>query len=352
MLYTGNHIEMSAQIMSGTEKRNGEIEFFRFFFAIFVLLSHMDILPYGGIAVDFFFALTGYLTMASLNKAKTFGIPCQSTFSFVFRKIKSFYPELLISIFLAIVVHLITGEHDEKYYLRPAETIINNVLLIKMAGLCQSPSDLNGPTWFLSSMILAILVVYPLLRKFGVNACLFVLAISICGFLCTYHGSLTSVYDWIGFTYEGNIRAVGDILLGAFAFPVVQAIRRVEILILGRMLVCVARYVMIGVMLYVAMDTKTDFQWLSLLAAWGIIVIAFSRTGVDSFIFNNRWCLFLGKLSLPLYLSHRSLTRCVINPFACIAYSIIAALMVMLLASLLRRATPFIYDCFVRRKAV
>lgn len=290
--------------------------------------------------------------MASLYKAKTFGHSCQSTFSFVFRKVKSFYPELLISILLTIVVHLITGDYDEKYYLRPAETIINNVLLLKMSGLCQSPSDLNGPTWFLSSMILAIFVVYPLLRKFGANGCLFVLSISICGFLCAYHGSLTGVYDWIGFTYEGNIRAVGEILLGAFAFSVVQTIKRVEILLPGRMLVCVVRYVMLGVMLYVARDTETDFQWLSLLAAWGIIVIAFSCIGIDSFVFNNRLCLFLGKLSLPLYLSHRCFTRCVADPCVCIVYSLLAALFVMVMASFLRRISPFIYGFFVRREAV
>lgn len=147
-----------------------------------MLLSHIGLLPHGGVAVDFFFVLTGYLTMAALNKTKALGLPCLSSFSFVFRKIKSFYPELLISIFLTVVVHLLTGEYDEKYYLRPAETIINNVLLLKMSGLCQSPSDLNGSTWFLSSMLLAVFVVYPLLRKFGTNGCLFVLSISICGF--------------------------------------------------------------------------------------------------------------------------------------------------------------------------
>lgn len=171
-------------------------------------------------------------------------------------------------------------------------------------------------------------------------------------FLCTYHGSLTGVYDWIGFTYEGNIRAVGELLLGSFAFSAVQAIKRVEILLPGRMLVGVVRYAMLGVMFYVARDAETDFQWLSLLAAWGIVVIAFSCTGIDSFVFNNRFCIFLGKLSLPLYLSHRCFTRCVADSFACIVYSLLAALLVMLLASILRRISPFIYGFFVRRASV
>lgn len=344
-------MELGASILFGTEKRNGEIEFFRFLFAVVVLLEHMGILPHGGVAVEFFFALTGYLTMASLNKAKVSGAPCLSTFAFVFRKIKSFYPELLISMILVIGVHFLTGEHDYRYYLRPAETIINNVLLLKMSGLCQSPSDLNGPTWFLSSMLLAIFVVYPLLRKFGANGFLFAIALSICGFLCTYHGSLTGVYDWIGFTYEGNIRAVGDILLGAFAFPVVQTIKSVEILLPGRLLACAVRYVMLGIMFYVAMDTGTDFQWLSLLAAWGMVVIAFSGIGIDAYAFNNKLCLFLGKLSLPLYLSHRGFTRCLSEPYTCIACSLAAALLVMLLASFLRRISPFVCSCFVRRTA-
>lgn len=312
----------------------------------------MELLPHGGIAVDFFFVLTGFLTMASLNKAKSSGVPCLSTFSYVFRKIKSFYPELLISIVLTVVVHFLTGEQDSRYWLRPAETIVNNVLLLKMSGLCHSNSDLNGPTWFLSSMILALLIVYPLLRKFGANGCLFALAVGICGFLCAYHGSLTGVYDWICFTYEGNIRAVGDILLGAFAFSAVQTVNKVEIRLPGRVLSCVARYVMLGVMFYVARDNETSFQWLGLLAAWGIVVIAFSRAGIDSFVFNNRLCLFLGKLSLPLYLSHRCFTRCVAEPCACIVCSLMAALLVMLLASILRRLSPFVCNCFVKRAAI
>lgn len=342
------------------KQKNPEIEFWRFFFAVVVFLSHISVLPYGALAVDFFFLLTGYLTMASIQNAASKNIS-KSAFAFIIHKIKSFYPELLAATFVSIAIALYSQCIDLMVLAQAFKTLVNGMIpFLKMSGIGISVTDYNGATWYLSSMIIGLLVVYPLLVRYRGHALLLVAGVLICGFLCVYHGALNGVYDFIYITYEGNIRAIGELLVGSSIYPLVQYLKNHRLTLFCSALLSLLKICCIGVIVFISTRHNSSYHGIALCAAILALILIFSEHGIDKNLFNNKLCLFLGALSLPLYLAHRTITifansllpESVISLWQktciCFTYSLLAALLVMWLGRLIRKNSANILRLFVK----
>ena len=343
---------MGSSIKNGTTSKNQEIELWRFFFAVMVFLSHMSVLPNGALAVDFFFLLTGYLTMNSIFTKRQRGSKDASSSSFIIHKIKSFYPELLVATVISIIVYFIANPINPHLLYRAIQTLINGIIPLKMTGIGISVSDFNGATWYISSMLLGLIIVYPLLLRYGTHPLLFITGVILCGFLCQYHGALYGVYKWYGITFEGNIRAVGELLLGATAFPVVERLRKLTLTKLGQYFISLIKYTGIGIIIIISAVNNKSLHGVALCCALLALILSFSNLGIDKILFRNKLCANLGALSLPLYLGHRAITVCCnsIVPFSdcplriktliCFGYSLLSAFIIIGGAYLIRRITP------------
>lgn len=343
-----NIIILMITIASST--RNAEAEFLRFIFAIMVFLSHMNVLPNGALAVDFFFLLTGFLTVLSLHKSIQKGITPKSTFDFILHKIKSFYPELLIATVISIIVYFVAKPISFSLLCDAAKTAINGIIpVLKMTGCGISVTDFNGATWYLSSMIIALLIVYPFFVRVSSHSLLFIIGILLCGFLCVYHGRLNGVYTFIGITYEGNIRAVGELLIGGAACRAVLMFSNFKLTLLASIIATAIKYIAFVVIIALSIVQSTRYHGVALCAALALIILVFSESTVDKGIYKNKICLFLGSISLPFYLSHRAITACSgsLMPWKncslwqesliCFIYSIIASLIVIVASSYIRK---------------
>lgn len=342
--------------------RNPEIELWRFFFAVMVFLSHMNILPNGALAVDFFFLLTGYLTMNSISREKLRGNNVSGTSVFILRKISAFYPELLVATMTAIAIFLLSRPFDFHLIATAVKTLINGIVPLKMTGIAISYGDFNGATWYISSMLIGLIIVYPLLVRFGTHPMLFIAGVMICGFLCQYHGRLNGVYAWYGFTFEGNLRAVGEILIGATAYQAIQSFSQLNLSRLGLFFVTSIKYCCIGL---IGIISVLHHAWLhGFVMSAGLLAIAISFSGqvTDRQLYTNKMCLFLGSLSLPLYLSHRAITVCanqlvpdfVVNiewakVMMCFIYSLALALVVMGTGKMIRKRSKKFIQLFITR---
>lgn len=340
--------------------RNHEAEFLRFIFAIMVFLSHMNVLPNGALAVDFFFLLTGYLTVASIQKSVHKGVTVRSTFDFIIHKIKSFYPELLTATLISILVYFVSIEITSHLLLSAAKTTINGIVpILKMTGVGVSCSDFNGATWYISSMLIGLIVIYPLFVRRGPHPLLFIIGVFICGFLCVYHGRLNEVYTFIGFTYEGNIRAIGELLLGGTSYRAVQIFSKIKLTFFASLLVTLTKYAAIIGIITVSLMSTSHFHGVALCAALLLLIIIFSEKCVDRKLYCNKVSLFLGTLSLPLYLSHRAITACserlmpwdncslLERTLISFIYSIIAALIVLMAGSYIRKKSDKIKQALI-----
>ena len=353
-------------IHASRKNRNHEIEFWRFFFAVVVFLFHMNVLPYGALGVDFFFLLTGILMMASIQKAIKETKAPRSTLDFVLHKVKAFYPELLLAtvftISVALIVCFISNTIDTTFLIKAVKTFFNGVAPIKMTGIMGSPGDYNGATWYLSSMIIGIIITYPLLVRFGNHPLLFITGVFTCGYLCTVHGQLGYVYTHLGITYEGNLRAIGELLLGATCYQAINAFQKLNLTYLGSLLTTIVKYGCILAIIAISMQNHTKWHGVALLLALLALILIFSRHGIDTRLFQNKLCLFLGALSLPLYITHRITTTSLYDLISiryspplwastciCFGLSLSASLLIMLFAASLRKNSSKIANLFIKK---
>ena len=100
-------------------KRNGEIDLFRFIFAVVVLLFHFDpylkwsIFKWGSIGVEFFFLVSGYLLARRGDQMHAYAGGMDdhqiSTeyWQYILRKFRSFFRYYVFAIILQIIVRYI-----------------------------------------------------------------------------------------------------------------------------------------------------------------------------------------------------------------------------------------------------
>lgn len=293
--------------------RNGEVELLRFLLAAFVMLYHgNDLINAGGgfkivhcgyLAVDVFFMLSGYLMMRSIARQGE-GMPGMGTPRFLLHKIKAFFPELAIATLLTCcVLFYACGITPQSCYCS-FKSVFMDIFLLKMCNLVYPGGDANGPVWYLSSMVLAMGLLYPLLKRYGVTSLLVGIAVCILAYIIVETGTMANPYKWMGFTYKGNLRAFADLTLGAAAFPAAQALLRRNLPPVCRGLAACAKYALLA-FLFACICFTGRYPGVFLIAAWLYLVLAFGGTTPDCALFRNRLVLFLGRFSLPLYLSHR-----------------------------------------------
>lgn len=343
--------------------RNPEIELWRFFFAVMIFLYHMKVLPNGALAVDFFFLLTGYLTMNSIsNNKKRSGHKIQGTCSFILRKVSTFYPELLVATISVIAIRLCVQPIDLLQITGAIKTLANSILPLKMTGISISYWDFNAATWFISSMLIGLIIVYPLLVRFGTHPLLFITGVIICGFLCQYHGKLNDICVWYGITFEGNLRAIGELLIGATSYHAVQSFSQINLKPIATFLVTSIKYCCIILIVVISVLPYTELHGAALCIGLLAISISFSGQVSDRRVYSNKLCIFLGALSLPFYLSHMGITTCshyLVPSFLlsigwakvliCFVYSIVLALIVMGTSKIIRIHSNKFIELFITR---
>lgn len=296
--------------------RNGEIEVLRFLFSVIIVIYHCN--PFygkgfpfygGALAVEFFFLVSGYLMMQTIDRRNKQGASTglgKETVEFILKKIKVLMPEFIVAWIIAFIfvvyankihfgsaVKLFFGRQWELYFIR-------------MAGW--GDGNINGVTWYISSMLLCMFVLYPLIRKFPEIMTYIGLplsAIFVMGWL-TQHGNLrSSPHEWLGFFYKGTVRAFGELSAGALCYFAAQYIKKLNLTKLGKWAVSCVKwgcYMVVGLFLWKTIEGKYDYAFFLTVAI--LIITIFSEQGIDA-----NWCTGpfadrLGRLSLPIYLSH------------------------------------------------
>ncbi len=297
--------------MASTKKRNGKIDFLKFLFAIIVLIHHTryvvgdenSLFLGGSLAVEFYFLVSGYLMMAGIQKMKERPVSLGAeTGAFLLKKYKSFCPEIIISYIFAFAVTYIGGKTG---FFKLLATSFSDVLLLGMTGLRIKP--VNGAIWYLSSMLLAMAILYPLVRKFGktaVNVIIPVLSLVLLGWFCGNGDSPRNPTGWIGWTYRGNLRALAELGIGIFLYGVVERVKKVDFTVFGRILLTLAEYACYGLFIlymYREKASRMDYFFILLLALG--LIISFSQKGIDTVVFDGRFS-WLGRFSFSVYLSH------------------------------------------------
>lgn len=297
--------------MTTRKQRNGKIDFLKFLFAVIVLIHHTryvvgdknSLFLGGSFAVEFYFLVSGYLMMASIKKlgerTKSLGA---ETGAFLLKKYKSFCPEIILAYIAAFIVTMLA---QKTKFINLLSTSFTEVLLLDMAGL--RVKAINGAIWYLSSMLISMAILFPLLRKYGDTALHIIIPVGsvlLLGWFCGNGKTPRNPTEWIGWTYRGNLRALAELGIGITLYPIVEKMKQLKFTVFGRILLTLVEYACYAQIIhYMFAKNASRMDYFYLLIYAIALVISFSQKGIDTPVFNGRFS-WLGKFSFSLYLCH------------------------------------------------
>ncbi len=296
--------------------RNGQIEFWRFIGIMMIVIGHSNKLVSNppledvfALWVDFFFIITGFFMASSIARMNT---PCEAntlgseTITYTLKKIKGFYLFFIFASLAAIGAKVILHGFEEVFINWKIFGSINDFLMIYTTGLPSFKTTVGE--WYLSAMVLAVLIIYPLARKFPnmfKNVIAFLLGVFLYGIMLHNEGALTDPGTWYDIGMKGFVRAVAGISLGFVANTLTESIKRsgvfeTKIGIAAITVVDIFAIPFAVLLMVKGINPKYSSAVIFFLFA-GVVT---SLTGKSLFTkaFSNRFCAFLGKLSLPIFL--------------------------------------------------
>ena len=306
-------------------KRNGEIDLLRFVFAILILLFHFHLsfdyehFEYGYSVVAFFFVLSGFLMAKHVydhENAPANAIP-NETWSYLFKKIKSFYiyyfsAVLLQFVVLTVLIKKTGGASLIKNLLRSIPTFSLSFMALNYNKI----TLYVGNTWYLSALLIACLILYPILLKNKEAATkLFFPLISLfsLGYLYGNYKTVTYWDGFTGFTYGGILEAVAEIALGASLYAlckylissnsfIVSGNMFVKILMTCIKLFCYGVCIIYSYGKFFSVSMNGEFTLHVLLFSAIGILLSFSGAGFS--IPDCKLTRILGKMSLGIFIYH------------------------------------------------
>lgn len=227
---------MEAELNTAYQKgRNSVIDVSRLVFALVILLYHSNLVTDGElylfrcgyIGVEFFFLVSGWLLMAEVMKKPAIPSGCGTlgaeSLAYVFKKAAAVYPYYFPAFFMSLAVRAAVLIMEGTPELLSGSRLVNTLwelLMLQMCGVRWSFA-VNGVAWYLSAMLLAMLVIYPAARKFRDNfICLIapVVSLLLLASLSIRFNSLNLIYDGESIVPPGLIRALAVMSLGAVSY--------------------------------------------------------------------------------------------------------------------------------------
>lgn len=289
--------------------RNGKIDLFKFIFSLVVIIYHFgnavkyptELFNKGYIGVEFFFIVSGFLFAKSLAK-----IPYNmdtlptDTAQFMWKKYKSFLPYHFFTFIGTFITAAIISEWNLSNIAFEFFNSIPDLFLIQINGVSQM--SLLGHEWYLCAMLLAMFVLTPVIIKFRnifLKYIAPVFAFFILVMLFHKYGDLNAVGAWIGIFNAGFLRALAEISLGCVCFAVSESgiIEKFSkpVLIITELIL----YLLVILYTNKSLGGISELSVVIMLAI--AITISFSPKSSIGFL-NNKFVLFLGKWSFPIYL--------------------------------------------------
>ena len=231
----------------------------------------------------------------------------EETIKFLFRKIKAFYPYYFAGSFAAALLciyWIIIGRSNDIVYVLER---IPSLLLVQRTGLFEK--TYIGLAWYLSSMILAMAIVYPLVKKHYEIFTTLVAPIGgllILGTIIKKTSTLGGASDWFGITYKSNLRALAEISLGTVCYEVSRRMKSISWSKYRKVCFSILAIVLIALsVVYTCSDNTRNYDGLFVIAMCYVIVIITSRVGYfgdKGAVYNNGVFTYLGSLSISLYM--------------------------------------------------
>ncbi len=299
--------------MENSSKRNYYIDFLKMVFSIVIVYYHSWVFTgnYGSgyfnrgyYAVDFYFIVTGFLFIKSLEKIynkKSKDPVGLLDIKFVFNKIKELIPSIL---FIFIVGYFMVYRTSSiNYHITFSDSIITEIFFLGFLG---KGMTVNLGCWYISVMILTLFILFPLVYKYkkNFNYLISPLIIILCLGLCNYFkiaitDPLSSNYIFINGVYKGFI----FINLGVISYELCNILKKIKFNRFIRIFFTVLE-TLIYIFLFLNMHYYIAESYMNAILFTFNIALTFSNLSYTSVLFNDKIYQSIGKFGFIFYLSN------------------------------------------------
>ncbi len=325
-------------------KRNGKIELYRFLFSVIIVLFHcaehllykgkivytnrfdLSFFTHGALGVEFFFLVTGYLLAVYVSKkvkdSKKKKIDSESLFKetieFMKKKISSIFPQHIVAFIIAFISISVATKAGILDIAKRLICSIPQFFFIQMSGIKVNDMYPNNIEWYISAMLICLFIIYPILRKYFHGFSKFgapIIGVLIIGYInLNFRSIIPGVFRLTNNSifYVGLLRAFAEICLGIFIYTIVDYISNKKLTkkeSIFLLLVELGTFCL--TLLYICSELSKAYEIIALIMIFTFVTIAFSKKSYLSEKFDNKFFYFLGKISLPIYLSHLSAIKLV-----------------------------------------
>ena len=303
---------------------NPEIDIWKLLFAVSIFLFHshkfevttgLSIFRKGYLGVEFFFMVSGYFMAQKIRDGERYG-RTESAGSFLLHKVRKIYPVYLAAFIIAFIGRLTILRVDRMTVLRSIVQAASEALMLQMYGIPMG-REYNGPTWYISAMLIAMALLWPIARRwkdyfFTVGAP--VLALTGYAVLAQQTGGGLNIAEtWWVVIYLGTIRALAGLSVGVFCNECCEWIRQrqLETTRTGKRVFLAAELLLIFLIVCILnfatpLKLNYTFDYAAVFLIFALLLIVFSElTGLKDKIKSPERIALLGKLSLYLFLNHR-----------------------------------------------
>lgn len=297
------------------------VEFWRFAFTVLVCLYHSEmyfgspkLMPSGSSAVEFFFVLAGFLMAKSAKRNLTGRDTSVSVreahakaLDFVKKKLKAFYPVLIVVLLLGILVY----PTFQSTFIDRLKNLQNTEW--EMLMLVGTPFGYNDgmtpivPLWFLTGLLIVGYIYTFALYK---NYDFMMFAAPVLGILFYVYFTLNSTlvldfYVKMGFLNAGMVRAVAEISLGVSVYALYEYLSKKKFgkgwRIVLSLLELYAIYRLFSLMFFqpAGMDNFKRILYIMI-----IVLLSFLNKTFFTWLLNRKIWAVLGKITFTMYLCH------------------------------------------------
>ena len=290
-----------------TRTRVAPPEFWRFFFILFICFLHFEedvydkvhlIANAGYLGVDFFLLLSGFVV--SMNHHIS---PINSVFQYTIKRVKKIYPDFLFAIILMFVLWLLLD--NENGVLGIAGHIFSTKYQFVFANAFYPVELEMRSIWFLSYWLVGIIILATVLKRNYLRLA-GVVALSFMSWHVFNKGSLFNDSAIPEFLWSVRlIKCVSQVIIGALAFDAYLHLKDIKFSKLGKFVLSAIEIASVLFVIFIMAKKGRNLMDYEVCIAFIIIIIlSFLNNTFLSRILDNRLSVFLGKLSLPIYLYH------------------------------------------------
>lgn len=289
-------------------KRNGTIDFMRFWFCIAVFLHHSSFFGHpvfiaGG--VEFFFIISGILFVHSVDR---YAFSIRGGYSLIKHKLAGFYPEFLASTIVGMLVVWGTVRAESS----ASEKIIHflsDCLLLQIWGF--PVGSYTGVMWYLSTIIPVNIIIFYFLKQHRTEYIFVIAPISVLmiysGMFLNYHTIGAILEPLAGnFLQVGLLRAFAGMTLGVLGWYVSNVMKNTTFTRFGRQLLTLLEigcyFATFVLMLYMKYNSEIYFVFVPLMVI--AVTISFSEQSYLYPVLLRPFTKKLATFTLVFFMNH------------------------------------------------